>query len=79
MGYTDSTGSADFNQAPGEKRAARVVNFLQQACGWKPDRMLTPTGMSQADPMASNDTIQGKARNRRVAVNVLISKGLDGM
>ena len=41
--------------------------------------MLTPTGMAAADPLASNDTPEGKAQNRRVSVNVLVSKGLDGM
>ncbi len=79
VGYTDSTGNADFNQVLSEKRASKVVNYLQQACGWKPYRMLTPTGMSEADPLADNSTAQGKAQNRRVAVNVLVSKGLDGM
>jgi outer membrane protein OmpA-like peptidoglycan-associated protein len=79
VGYTDSTGSQEFNQVLSERRAARVVNYLQQACGWKPYRMLTPTGMAEADPAASNDTVDGKAQNRRVAVNVMVSKGLDGM
>lgn len=79
VGYTDSTGSQEFNQQLSEKRAGSVVNYLQQACGWKPYRMLTPTGMAEADPAASNDTIEGKAQNRRVAVNILVSKGLDGM
>ncbi|KEQ55337.1 OmpA family protein [Sphingobium chlorophenolicum] len=79
VGYTDSTGDEDFNQVLSEKRAGRVVNYLQQACGWKPYRMLTPTGMSEADPLASNDTAEGKAQNRRVAVNILVSKGLDGL
>jgi outer membrane protein OmpA-like peptidoglycan-associated protein len=79
VGYTDSTGSSDFNQELSEKRAGRVVNYLQQVCGWKPYRMLTPSGMSEADPLASNDTVEGKSQNRRVAVNVLVSKGLDGL
>ena len=79
VGYTDSTGSLEYNQQLSEKRAGRVVNYLQQACHWKPYRMLTPTGMAEADPVASNDTAQGKAQNRRVAVNVLVSKGLDGL
>lgn len=79
VGYTDSTGSPEFNQILSEKRAGSVVNYLQQACRWKPYRMLTPTGMSLADPVASNDTVEGKAQNRRVAVNVLVSKGLDGL
>lgn len=79
VGYTDSTGSQELNQALSEKRASRVVNHLQQACGWKPYRMLTPTGMAEADPAADNSTPEGKAQNRRVAVNILVSKGLDGM
>jgi OmpA-OmpF porin, OOP family len=79
VGYTDSTGSDDFNQTLSEKRAGRVINYLQQACGWKPYRMLTPTGMAKADPAAPNDTPEGKAMNRRVAVNVMVSKTVDGL
>jgi len=79
LGYTDSTGSEDVNQALSEKRAAKVVNYLQQTCGWKPYRMLTPTGMATADPAADNSTPEGKAQNRRVAVNVMVSKAVDGM
>ncbi|MEL6529043.1 MAG: OmpA family protein [Pseudomonadota bacterium] len=79
VGYTDSTGSYEINQELSEKRAARVVNYLQQQCGWKPYRMLTPTGMAEADPAADNDTAYGKAQNRRVAVNILVSKSVDGL
>jgi len=79
VGYTDATGSDDFNQTLSEKRAGRVINYLQQQCGWKPYRMLTPTGMAKADPAAPNDTPEGKAMNRRVAVNVLVSKSVDGL
>ena len=79
VGYTDSTGSEEINQELSEKRASRVVNYLQQACGWKPYRMLTPTGMAAADPMADNTTDAGKAQNRRVAVNILVSKAVDDM
>ncbi|QYU66239.1 OmpA family protein [Leptolyngbya sp. 15MV] len=78
VGYTDSTGSQEFNQVLSEKRASRVVNYLQQQCGWKPYRMLTPTGMAEADPLADNMTPEGKAQNRRVAVNILVSKAVDG-
>lgn len=79
VGYTDSTGDYEFNQRLSEKRASRVVNYMQQECGWKPYRMLTPTGMAKADPIASNDTVEGKAQNRRVAVNILVSKSVDGL
>ena len=79
VGYTDSTGDYDYNQELSEKRAARVVNFLQQECKWKPYRMMVPTGMAEADPAADNATEAGKAQNRRVAVNILVSKSVDGM
>ena len=79
VGYTDATGPEELNQELSEKRAARVVNHLQQACGWKPYRMLTPTGMAEADPLADNMTEEGKAQNRRVAVNILVSKAVDGL
>ncbi|MHA6332225.1 OmpA family protein [Qipengyuania sp. CAU 1752] len=79
VGYTDSVGSQDYNQVLSERRAGRVVNYLQQACGWKPWRMLTPTGMAEADPQADNSTAAGKAQNRRVSVNILVSKSVDGL
>ncbi|MDB5687616.1 MAG: OmpA/MotB domain protein [Rhizorhabdus sp.] len=79
IGYTDATGSDEVNQQLSEKRAGRVINYLQQNCGWKPYRMLTPTGMAKADPAASNDTAEGKAQNRRVAVNIMVSKSVDDL
>ena len=79
VGYTDSVGGEDYNQGLSEKRAAKVVNYLQQHCGWAPYRMLTPTGMAEADPAADNATAEGKRQNRRVAVNILVSKAVDGM
>jgi len=79
VGYTDSVGDEDYNQVLSERRAGRVVNYLQQYCGWKPWRMLTPTGMAEADPAADNTTAAGKAQNRRVSVNILVSKAVDGV
>lgn len=79
VGYTDSVGSEEYNQTLSERRASSVINHLQQACRWKPYRMLTPTGMAEADPLADNETEEGKAQNRRVAVNILVSKSVDGL
>jgi outer membrane protein OmpA-like peptidoglycan-associated protein len=79
VGYTDADGDDDHNQQLSEKRAARVLNHLQQACRWKPYRMLVPTGMAESDPVADNSTEEGKAQNRRVTVNVLVSKVVDGL
>lgn len=79
VGYTDSVGDQDYNQTLSEKRAGRVVNYLQQECDWEPWRMLTPTGMAEADPLADNTTAEGRAQNRRVTVNILVSKALAGL
>ena len=78
-GYTDSVGSDEYNQRLSDNRATRVVNYLQQVCKWKPYRLLTPSGMSESDPVASNDDSAGKAQNRRVTVTILVSKGLEGL
>jgi OmpA-OmpF porin, OOP family len=79
VGYTDSTGSDEVNQQLSERRAGSVINYLQQVCHWKPYRMLTPTGMATADPLADNATPEGRTQNRRVAVNILVSKSVDGL
>lgn len=79
VGYTDSTGSQEVNQALSERRAGAVVNYLQQACHWLPYRMMTPTGMAEADPAADNSTPEGQAQNRRVQVSILVSKAVDGL
>jgi len=77
VGYTDAVGGDEYNQTLSEKRASSVINYLQQACHWKPYRMLTPTGMAKADPAADNSTPEGRAQNRRVSVNILVSKAVD--
>lgn len=77
VGYTDSDGNEDYNQVLSERRAGRVTNYLQQKCGWQPWRMLTPTGMAESDPAADNSTPEGKAQNRRVSVNILVSKATE--
>jgi hypothetical protein len=79
VGYADSRGSEEANQRISDARAARVVNYLQQSCGWKSYRMLTPSGMATADPLADNSTPAGRAQNRRVSVNIMVSKAVDGL
>ncbi|KIZ39612.1 MULTISPECIES: OmpA family protein [Rhodopseudomonas] len=63
-GHTDSVGDAEFNQALSEKRAQAVTDYLVHA-GLPPDRF-KPVGFGSAMPIASNDTDQGKAQNRRI-------------
>lgn len=72
-GYTDNTGSASINTSLSQARAAEVKTWLQQNAGRNfPDsRFVSVEGHGPADPVASNDTAQGKAQNRRVTITLV--------
>ena len=63
-GYTDSTGAVEYNQKLSEQRAASVKAYLASK-GLNVSRF-TSKGMGISDPIASNETTEGKAQNRRV-------------
>ena len=63
-GHTDGDGEEAFNQALSEKRAQAVMDYLVKA-GFPADR-LTAVGYGSTQPIASNDTGEGKAQNRRI-------------
>jgi outer membrane protein OmpA-like peptidoglycan-associated protein len=63
-GYTDSTGKVELNQTLSEQRAASVKAYLSSK-GLLASRF-TVTGMGVADPIATNDTPEGRSLNRRV-------------
>lgn len=65
-GYTDSVGSARYNQRLSERRAQAVRKYLVDH-GVSADR-LSAQGLGEADPVASNATPAGRAENRRVTV-----------
>nr|WP_315162429.1 OmpA family protein [uncultured Flavobacterium sp.] len=63
-GYTDSTGSAEYNLKLSGERAASVRNYLVSK-GLVSSRF-SETGLGIADPIATNDTAEGRSQNRRV-------------
>lgn len=63
-GYTDSTGSAEYNLNLSNQRAASVKAYLSGK-GLASGRFVT-TGLGIADPIATNDTPEGRSQNRRV-------------
>jgi len=65
-GYTDNIGMAQANQALSEKRANRVRDYLV-AQGIEAERM-TVYGRGETNFVASNETAEGRARNRRVEI-----------
>lgn len=68
VGHTDSTGSDEYNQKLSERRASAVAKYLSSQ-GVNSSRMMT-WGRGESEPVASNDTKQGRTRNRRVDIVV---------
>ncbi len=63
-GYTDSTGTPEYNLTLSDQRAASVRSYLAGK-GLSSSRFVT-TGLGIADPIATNDTPEGRSQNRRV-------------
>jgi outer membrane protein OmpA-like peptidoglycan-associated protein len=64
-GHTDNIGDSGFNQGLSERRAAAVKNALVTEYNIAADR-LTTTGYGASQPIETNATMEGRARNRRV-------------
>ena len=67
-GHTDSVGGDEFNQQLSERRADSVRDFLAQ--NGVPGTSITARGFGKTQPVASNDTAEGRQRNRRVELVV---------
>ncbi len=63
-GHTDADGEDAFNRTLSEKRAQAVTDYLVKA--GLPANRFTAVGYGSSQPVASNDTDQGKAQNRRI-------------
>jgi outer membrane protein OmpA-like peptidoglycan-associated protein len=68
FGHTDNVGSADFNRSLSSRRADAVARFI--AANGFLDASLERRGFGFDRPLAGNDTPEGRAKNRRVAVIV---------
>ncbi|KAF2081227.1 MULTISPECIES: OmpA family protein [Flavobacterium] len=68
FGYTDNTGKPEYNLTLSGQRAASVQAYLV-AKGLKASRFKT-SGLGIADPIATNDTPEGRAQNRRVEFSI---------
>lgn len=72
MGYTDSTGSAEYNQNLSKQRANAVAAYLQGQ-GVKASRFEI-MGMGASNPIVSNSTTEGRQQNRRVEIKIIPNK-----
>lgn len=76
-GGTDSVGSAEYNYALSQKRADAVANYLQSKYGIAPHKFYL-VGIGKDSAVASNRSASGRAKNRRVDVQVLSNMQEEG-
>ncbi len=65
-GHTDSRGAEAYNQGLSERRAASVRDYL--AAGGFPAGQMSTVGFGETQPVATNDTDEGRQQNRRVVI-----------
>jgi outer membrane protein OmpA-like peptidoglycan-associated protein len=70
IGHTDNTGKAEYNMELSKKRAESVKRTLVREFGIEASRIETE-GKGQTEPIGSNDTVQGRAANRRVEFRIV--------
>ena len=68
QGHTDNTGTREVNDRISRQRAESVSDYLK-SCGMNADRF-TVEGLAYDVPVASNDTKEGRAQNRRVEIYI---------
>jgi OOP family OmpA-OmpF porin len=68
-GHTDNVGPETYNQQLSQRRAQAVVDMLVNTYGISASR-LTALGFGESQPVASNDTAEGRAENRRVMASL---------
>jgi OmpA-OmpF porin, OOP family len=69
LGHTDSVGRIDYNLELSKRRALSVKTWLVKEGGIANNDVLA-IGLGPKKPMASNDTAEGRAKNRRVEVSM---------
>jgi OOP family OmpA-OmpF porin len=75
-GFADSRGSVNLNRALSQRRADAVIRYLVENHNIPLRRIVTPYGYGEMNPVAENETKEGRAQNRRVEIKLLVNKGL---
>ena len=75
-GFADATGSVARNRVLSQRRADTVIRYLVENHSIPLRRIVTPYGYGESNPVAENNSRDGRAQNRRVEVKLLVNKGL---
>jgi len=75
-GYADTVGSINLNRQLSQRRADAVIRYMVENHNIPLRRIITPFGYGETNPVADNDSREGRAQNRRVEIKLLVNKGL---
>ena len=78
VGFADSTGTTEFNKELSENRTKAVIDYLVLKHSLPLQRLIQPFGYGSDKPVADNDSADGRAKNRRVEIRVLVNRGIAG-
>lgn len=78
VGFADSTGNNAANKTLSDRRANAVIGYLVSKHGMSLTRLVQPFGAGVDAPVATNETAEGRAQNRRVEIRLLRNKGIAG-
>ncbi|MBM1144481.1 OmpA family protein [Alcanivorax sp. ZXX171] len=73
-GHTDAVGDAESNKGLSRKRARAVADYLLEQAGFDAKRVLVEA-RGESQPVASNETVEGRAKNRRVELTMRSPRG----
>ena len=78
IGYADSSGNSAKNRDLSERRANAVIYYLVTKYKLPMHRLVQPFGYGQLEPVAENKTAEGRAKNRRAEIRLMVNKGIAG-
>ena len=78
VGFADTSGNTAYNRGLSERRANAVIGYLVAKHNMPLTRLIQPFGYGESKPVADNKTAAGRAKNRRVEIQILANKGIAG-
>jgi len=78
VGFADTTGKSTANKTLSERRANAVIGYLVSKHSLPLTRLVQPFGAGVDQPVATNDTAEGRAQNRRVEIRLMVNRGVAG-